>query len=212
MRSLKVTHGNSPAYALDGAATARTCMDGAGVLVDWNEGASRLLGWSATDVVGRPAEELLAPGASFAPLPPGTPIGSGIVTLRHRDGRTVAAWLLAHHQRPKDGDGDGGWLILCPLDDPGPLVRDDPLAAALAGAVVLSVRALVRRTTTRTALRGHRSGVAPEPLPVRARRHPVALAEHPAEVEGAAEPGGRGHALHRQFGGLQQPVGVGRWT
>ncbi|WP_319664598.1 PAS domain-containing protein, partial [Streptomyces ipomoeae] len=131
MRSRKVAHGDTPAYALDGAATARTAMDGDGVVVEWNEGATRLLGWSAADVVGRPAAELLAPEATFVPPSPGSLSWSGTVALRHRDGRTVTAWLLAHHRASKDGDGGGGWLVLCPLDDPGPLVRDDPLAAAV---------------------------------------------------------------------------------
>ncbi|MDX2879081.1 PAS domain-containing protein, partial [Streptomyces ipomoeae] len=106
-------------------------MDGDGVVVEWNEGATRLLGWSAADVVGRPAAELLAPEATFVPPSPGSLSWSGTVALRHRDGRTVTAWLLAHHRASKDGDGGGGWLVLCPLDDPGPLVRDDPLAAAV---------------------------------------------------------------------------------
>ncbi|GAQ60287.1 SpoIIE family protein phosphatase [Streptomyces scabiei] len=131
MRSRKVTHGDAPAYALDGAATARAAMDGEGTIVEWNEGARRLLGWPATDVVGRPAEELLASGDAFLPPPPGSRSWSGTLTLRHRDGRTVTAWLLAHQQRATNGDGDGNWLVLCPLDDPGPLGRDDPLAAAV---------------------------------------------------------------------------------
>ncbi|BBC38876.1 Phosphoserine phosphatase RsbU [Streptomyces graminofaciens] len=130
MRSRKVAHGDAPAYALDGAATARTVVDGDGSIVEWNEGAERLLGWSPAEVVGRPAKELLAAGSPFPMPAPGSVSWSGTLTLRHRDGRTVSAWLLAHQRRQKDAD-DTGWLVLCPLDDPGPLVRDDPLAMAV---------------------------------------------------------------------------------
>jgi PAS domain S-box-containing protein len=131
MRTRKVTHGDEPAYALDGAATARAVLDREGRVVEWNEGAGRLLGRPAAEVVGRPAAELLAPEASYLPPPPGSLSWSGTLALRHRDGHTVTVWLLAHQRGPKDGDGSGGWLVLCPLDDPGPLVRDDPLAAAV---------------------------------------------------------------------------------
>lgn len=80
MRSRKVTHGDTPAYALDGAATARAAMDGDGTVVEWNEGARRLLGWPAAEVVGRPAEELLAPGGSL--LPPRRAASTGAARSR----------------------------------------------------------------------------------------------------------------------------------
>ncbi|MFD2684151.1 SpoIIE family protein phosphatase [Streptomyces phyllanthi] len=137
MRSHKVTEGDAPVYTFDGSVTARAVVNAEGSVVEWNEGARRLLGWSPADVLGRPATRLVAPGGAFRLPPPGSVIGSGTVPLRHRDGRTVSVWLLAHLRRPKEGEDDkegadsGGWLILCPLEDPGPLSRDEPLSAAV---------------------------------------------------------------------------------
>ncbi|MPY62066.1 SpoIIE family protein phosphatase [Streptomyces spongiae] len=133
MRSRKVTEGDAPAYPFDGTVTARAVVADDGSVVEWNEGARHLLGWSATDVLGRSSGRLLAPGGSFRLPPPGSPVWSGTVPLRHQDGRTVSVWLLAHLRRSMDGDGGrgGGWLVLCPLEDPGPLSREEPLASAL---------------------------------------------------------------------------------
>ncbi|MFE6287130.1 SpoIIE family protein phosphatase [Streptomyces sp. NPDC057877] len=110
----------SPDYPFDEAATARAALDGDGVLTEWNEGARRLLGWSAPEVLGRPAVDLVA-GGSLEPVPglSGDRRG-GTLTLRHRDGRTIPVWLLAH-PRPQ------GWLVVTPLDNDPP-APDDPLA------------------------------------------------------------------------------------
>ncbi|MGW5664796.1 SpoIIE family protein phosphatase [Streptomyces sp. NPDC003758] len=115
----------SSGYPFDDADTARAFIDDEGVLVEWNEGARRLLGYAPSDIVGRPAAELLAAGANTA-LPP-DPRWSGTLALRHRDGRTVSVWLLVHHRRPQDGD-HGGWLVVTPLTGGGPSPVDDPLA------------------------------------------------------------------------------------
>ncbi|WP_327319901.1 SpoIIE family protein phosphatase [Streptomyces sp. NBC_01235] len=115
----------SPEYPFDEAATARAVVDDAGTLVGWNEGARTLLGWSRADVVGRPAAALLT---DRTPVPTG-PRWDGTVTLRHRDGRPVRVWLLAHHS-PAREDGPGHWLVLTPLAGAGPGSPDDPLAAA----------------------------------------------------------------------------------
>ncbi|MEV8553588.1 SpoIIE family protein phosphatase [Streptomyces glaucescens] len=114
----------SPEYPFDEAATARAVIDDAGTVTQWNEGARRLLGWTADEVVGRPAARLLA---GPAPEVSG-PSCHGTVTLRHRDGRTVAVWLLAHHRPPAD-DGPADWLVVTPLE-PAPRSPDDPLNAA----------------------------------------------------------------------------------
>ncbi|MGW0821391.1 SpoIIE family protein phosphatase [Streptomyces sp. NPDC002845] len=122
MSSLKVTASD---------ATARVVVDVDGAVVEWSDGARRLLGWAEADLVGRPATHLLAPGGgALRPPTPGSLTWSGTIRLRHRDGHTLNLWLLAHHLRPKEREG-GGWLVLCPLEDPGPLVRDDPLASAV---------------------------------------------------------------------------------
>ncbi|GAA2260138.1 hypothetical protein GCM10010145_32210 [Streptomyces ruber] len=113
----------------DGAATAWAVTDEDGTVTDWNEGATRLLGWARGDVVGRPAARLLAPGHGLRPPPRAGLSWSGTVSLRHHDGRAVSVWVLAHRRRPKDGAEEGGWLVLCPLRDPGPLKPDEPLMA-----------------------------------------------------------------------------------
>jgi serine phosphatase RsbU (regulator of sigma subunit)/PAS domain-containing protein/anti-sigma regulatory factor (Ser/Thr protein kinase) len=116
-------------YPFDDAATARAVVGGDGTLVEWNEGARRLLGHEAAGVLGRPAAELLAPGTG-PPVPRG-PRWDGVLPLRHRDGRTVAIWLLAHHQPPADGTGPGEWLVVTPLGAPGPgAPAEDPLTTA----------------------------------------------------------------------------------
>jgi PAS domain S-box-containing protein len=117
-----------PVYPFDDAATARVVIDDAGTLVEWNDGARRLLGHTADEVVGRPAVGLLADGAEALPGITGAR-WDGTVALRHRDGRAVSMWLLAHHRRPRDG-GPGDWLVVTPLEGGGPAASEDPLATA----------------------------------------------------------------------------------
>ncbi|MER7929286.1 SpoIIE family protein phosphatase [Streptomyces sp. NPDC096057] len=118
----------SPVYPFDDAATARVVIDDAGTLTQWNEGARRLLGHTADEVVGRPAVRLLAGGAEALPAITGAR-WDGTVTLRHRDGHTLPVWLLAHRRLPPDG-GPGDWLIVTPLERGGPRPAEDPLATA----------------------------------------------------------------------------------
>ncbi|GAB7106295.1 SpoIIE family protein phosphatase [Streptomyces phaeofaciens JCM 4814] len=116
----------SPEYPFDEAATARVVVDDTGTLVEWNDGARTLLGWTRAEVVGRPAGDLLAHG----PLPvPTSGRWDGTVALRHCDGRSVTVWLLAHHRPPRD-DEPGRWLVLAPLTGDAPRSPDDPLATA----------------------------------------------------------------------------------
>ncbi|MFG2602594.1 SpoIIE family protein phosphatase [Streptomyces sp. NPDC048514] len=117
----------SRVYPFDDAATARAVIDDAGTLLEWNEGARRLLGHPADTVVGRPAAELLAGDGA-----PATPPGSrwqGTVGLRHRDGRILSVWLLAHRRPPRDDHG-GDWLVVTPLMAADPPAASDPLAEA----------------------------------------------------------------------------------
>ncbi|MFD7934992.1 SpoIIE family protein phosphatase [Streptomyces sp. NPDC059755] len=115
----------SPEYPFDEAATARAVVDDSGALIGWNEGARALLGWTPADVLGRPATELLADGT---PDFTGTR-WDGTVTLRHRDGRTVRVWLLAH-RLPARADDPGQWLVVTPLAGGGTDPSDALLAAA----------------------------------------------------------------------------------
>ncbi|MFD5797668.1 SpoIIE family protein phosphatase [Streptomyces diastatochromogenes] len=117
----------SRVYPFDDAATARAVIDDDGTLVEWNEGARRLLGHPSDDVLGRPATRLLA-GDGPLPAPSGIR-WQGTVGLRHRDGRTVSVWLLAHRRPARDGHGDG-WLVVSPLGGGETPAADDPLAVA----------------------------------------------------------------------------------
>ncbi|MDF3298961.1 SpoIIE family protein phosphatase [Streptomyces tropicalis] len=115
----------SPVYPFDDAATARAVVDERGRFVEWNEGARRLLGWAAEEVVGTPATNLLADG--LPAVLPGRARWDGVLALRHRDGREVPVWVLAHHRPPEHG---GGWLLVTPLEGGGPPDPDDPLIRA----------------------------------------------------------------------------------
>ncbi|PKT74635.1 PAS sensor protein [Streptomyces populi] len=116
----------SPVHPLDEAATARAVIDGNGTLIHWSEGARRLLGYPSEEVEGRPAADLLA-SSDTVPLPgAGDDRRSGVLGLRHRDGRVLSVWLLAHRLE-KGGD----WLVLTPLEGREPRTPEDPLVRAL---------------------------------------------------------------------------------
>ncbi|MGV9245653.1 SpoIIE family protein phosphatase [Streptomyces sp. NPDC003710] len=117
----------SPVHPPGEAATARAVIDGNGVLVHWNEHAGRLLGYAPEEVEGRPAAELLVPGS---PVPRPEPDGtrwSGTVELRHRDGRALPVWLLAHRRQHAQGEA---WLVVTPVGDSGRHPGDDALIRA----------------------------------------------------------------------------------
>src|SRR3954470_14291459 len=64
---------------------AAVIIDARGMVTGWSEGARRLTGHTAEDIVGRPAAGLLAedlPPAAMTEL-------TGVVALRHRDGHRV---------------------------------------------------------------------------------------------------------------------------
>nr|WP_189785533.1 SpoIIE family protein phosphatase [Streptomyces capitiformicae] len=95
------------AYSVD-AATATISPEG--VVMGWSEGARRLLGHRAAEVVGRPAADLLVPveragpaGSSLIDLRD-SPEWSGTTALRHRDGHGVEVALRAYPSL----DGEGG--------------------------------------------------------------------------------------------------------
>ncbi|MGV9994595.1 SpoIIE family protein phosphatase [Streptomyces sp. NPDC003374] len=111
-----------PVDPFDDAATARAVVDAHGVLVEWNEGAQRLLGWAPGEVLGRPAADLVAGDAR--PVLPDEPRSQGTVTLRHRDGHDVRVWVLIHHWKADS------WLLVTPLEGGGPPDPGDALSAA----------------------------------------------------------------------------------
>ncbi|WP_030247677.1 MULTISPECIES: SpoIIE family protein phosphatase [unclassified Streptomyces] len=118
----------TPDEPFDDGVAARAVIAADGTLTGWNEGARRLLGHTAADVVGRPAAELLADSQG----PPPVPIDgrwSGVIALRHRDGHTVSAWVLAH-RRPPDGAETVEWVAVSPPDATDAELPDDPLVRA----------------------------------------------------------------------------------
>ncbi|BCL18609.1 SpoIIE family protein phosphatase [Streptomyces tuirus] len=115
----------SPDEALDDGVAARAVIAVDGTLTEWSEGARRLLGHTAAEVVGRPAADLLADGAE-PPAVPDNSRWSGTVTLRHRDGHPVTLWVLAH-RRPPDASEAIDWLAVSPPEAADQALADDPL-------------------------------------------------------------------------------------
>ncbi|MEU0897747.1 SpoIIE family protein phosphatase [Streptomyces massasporeus] len=117
--------GAPPEGLLGEAATAKAVVDGHGIVTGWSEGARRLLGYRASEVIGRPGSALLADGpppealSSLLTLPR----WSGRATLMHREGHALTVNLLAHLRQ--NGDGHGEWLLLTAVGRPGVSPDDD---------------------------------------------------------------------------------------
>ncbi|MFJ8112937.1 SpoIIE family protein phosphatase [Streptomyces sp. NPDC096132] len=109
------------------ALTARVTVDEHGTVTGWNDGAERLLGYPAEEVVGRPAAVLLVEEPAVHGLPPlaGLPRWHGTLALRHRAGHRLDTRVLAHHRTADGGSPD--WLLVSAV--PGPRLRpeDDAL-------------------------------------------------------------------------------------
>ncbi|GHB77925.1 hypothetical protein GCM10010306_084790 [Streptomyces umbrinus] len=128
MRSPDEASDDSPGYPFDETATARAVIDRDGILVEWNEGARRLLGHAPAEVVGRPAANLLATDDGALLPPSADRRWNDTLALRHRDGRTLDVWLLAHRRRPELGDRSD-WLVVTPLENGEPRTEADSLSA-----------------------------------------------------------------------------------
>ncbi|MEU0164184.1 SpoIIE family protein phosphatase [Streptomyces iakyrus] len=116
--------GDGSRERIDEAATARAVVDGHGVVTAWNEGARRLLGYRAPEVIGTSGARLLADGAH--PHVPDALTGlrrwSGTATLLHRDGHRLTVGLLAHR---RGSAGDEDWLLVAPVARPAPTPQGD---------------------------------------------------------------------------------------
>ncbi|MFH8974764.1 SpoIIE family protein phosphatase [Streptomyces sp. NPDC017890] len=83
--------------------SAVATLDAHGTVTGWSEGARRLTGYPAGEVVGRDARELLA-----RDVPPGALAGlAGTAALRHRDGSTVTLCLRGSRLTGAAGTPDG---------------------------------------------------------------------------------------------------------
>jgi PAS domain S-box-containing protein len=120
----------SPVNPSDETETARAVIDDSGTLLEWNEGARRLLGHTAADVVGRPAADLLAEPGPHTPLPPGSERWNGTLALRHRDGRVLPVWVLAN-RRAATGERPATWLVATPLESNTEQPHDPLIGVAL---------------------------------------------------------------------------------
>ncbi|MFJ4980306.1 SpoIIE family protein phosphatase [Streptomyces coeruleorubidus] len=74
-------------------------------MTGWSEGAWRLLGYAASEAVGRPAAGLLADDAreTIRRPPSGRDRWNGTLALRHRDGHRLKLRLLAHRRTSDQG-------------------------------------------------------------------------------------------------------------
>ncbi|GHK05259.1 SpoIIE family protein phosphatase [Streptomyces sp. NPDC003753] len=91
-------------------AAAAAIVDARGTLTGWSEGARRLTGYTAEEVVGRAVQELLA---EDVPLPGLTAL-TGTVVLRHRDGHPVPLCLSVHPVTGADGSPQGFVVTTAP--------------------------------------------------------------------------------------------------
>ncbi|MER5430148.1 SpoIIE family protein phosphatase [Streptomyces sp. NPDC002588] len=106
----------SSEYVFGEALSARATIDEHGIVTGWNAGAEALLGYSPTQIVGRPAAGLLAEGIDERELQSLTqlPRWNGRVALRHRDGHRLSIKVLAHRRAP-DGGRPGEWFLVSAL-------------------------------------------------------------------------------------------------
>ncbi|WP_371578612.1 SpoIIE family protein phosphatase [Streptomyces sp. NBC_01314] len=116
------------ADAVGAAITARATVDEHGIVTGWSAGAERLLGYTPTQILTRPAASLLAeePPASSLPSFSGLPRWHGTLVLRHRDGRRLEVKVLAHHRTSYCGTRD--WVLVSALTGTRPRPGDDALA------------------------------------------------------------------------------------
>jgi PAS domain S-box-containing protein len=94
---------------------AMAVLDAEGAVVGWSQAAERLVGYSAAEVVGRPAAVMLpsaedrAKASAFARRCRARGGWSGLAALRHRDGRRLDVSLRVS---PLSGqDGRAQWLV-----------------------------------------------------------------------------------------------------
>jgi PAS domain S-box-containing protein len=97
------------------AGAAIAVLDAEGAVAGWSQAAERLVGYSAVEVVGRPAAVMLLPAgdvpnaSAFAERCRARGGWSGLAALRHRDGRGLDVSLRVS---PLSGpDGRALWLI-----------------------------------------------------------------------------------------------------
>ncbi|MGI5142033.1 SpoIIE family protein phosphatase [Streptomyces sp. CA-106110] len=97
---------------------AAAIVDARGTVTGWSEGARQLTGYTAEEVVGRAAQDLLAEG-----VPPSAPtVVTGTVVVRHRDGHPLPLCLTAHPVIGPDGSPQGFVVTTAPSTGDADLV------------------------------------------------------------------------------------------
>ncbi|MFF3213478.1 SpoIIE family protein phosphatase [Streptomyces sp. NPDC002886] len=225
-RAARTTHASpeAPVHASPGASyTATATVSDQGVVTGWSEEARRLLGYASSEVVGRPAADLLADrsdrsggpagsggtGPAARPVAPGQERWSGTVPLRHRDGRRLDSALLAH-RRATLGEAAEWFVVSAVTGAPdasweGPLGEwafdRSPCAMAVFDEDLRLVRANAGMhralSLTEAEMRGLRlSEIAPDPVSEETERGMRRVLEtgEPQAVDGFVRPPGAGSA------------------
>jgi PAS domain S-box-containing protein len=160
-----------PAY------TATATVNEQGIVTGWSNGARRLLGYRASEVVGHSAARLLADdgdGETVRRDAAGRERWSGTMALRHRDGHRLRRALLAH-RRTSNGPGTEWLVVSAVAGTPGGealsewAFRQSPCVQALFDADLRLVRANAGMeralSLTEEQMRGLRlPEIAPHPL------------------------------------------------
>ncbi|MFD8073300.1 SpoIIE family protein phosphatase [Streptomyces sp. NPDC059718] len=171
--AISEAHGAS---APGGAATA--LLDAEGTVAGWSQAAQRLVGYSAAEVVGRPALALLADGDARTQALATEQIRhrgrwSGVARVRHRDGHGIDVRLTA--QSLAGQDGRTHWLVSAAekssspswtADGPAP-AEPPPAGVAVPGRLPIGIA--IRDTQVRCIwvndTQGFENGVPPPQLP-----------------------------------------------
>ncbi|WP_399896742.1 SpoIIE family protein phosphatase [Streptomyces sp. BBFR51] len=103
--------------------SAAMIVDARGTVTGWSDGARRITGYAAAEVVGRPARGLLA-----REVPPGAL--SGTAVIRHRDGHAVPLRLRVCPLLDADGAPDGYAVSTAAPDAPEPGLIDHAVRQA----------------------------------------------------------------------------------
>ncbi|TDT27648.1 PAS domain S-box-containing protein [Streptomyces sp. BK208] len=108
--------------------SAAMIVDARGLVTGWSDGARRLTGYTAEEVVGRPARDLLARDALTGPLSGTGP--SGTVVVRHRDGRAVSLRVRVRPLPGADGAPRGCAVTVEAPGGPAAALVDDAVRQA----------------------------------------------------------------------------------
>jgi PAS domain S-box-containing protein len=111
---------DTPRDHSDSSETAFAIVSAQGVVTGWSEGARRLLGFPAAEVVGRPVIAILAdePSDAVREALAGMRAWGGIAVARHRDNRRLELALRIEPSLDAQG-GTTGFVVILARDPPG---------------------------------------------------------------------------------------------